>query len=160
MKVSDYDFSLPQELIAQSAIEPRDHSKLLVYNKENDKIEDKKFYDILDYLKKDDILVLNRTKVIPARLYGQKSNGVKLECFLLKRMEINKWEVLLKPAKKLKIGEEIYFSDKLKAKLLEIKEDGNRILEFEFSGVFENILDEIANMPLPPYITETLKDKK
>ena len=150
MKVSDFDFDLPKENIAQHAIEPRDHSKLLVLNKNTGEYSDNHFYNIIDYLKKGDVLVINRTKVIPARLFGSKENGVNIECFLLKRIELNKWEVLLKPAKRLKIGGEIFFSDKLSAKLLEIKEDGNRILEFKYEGVFEEILDELAEMPLPP----------
>ncbi|CAM3062683.1 tRNA preQ1(34) S-adenosylmethionine ribosyltransferase-isomerase QueA [Streptobacillus ratti] len=159
MKVEDYDFDLPLECIAQHAIDPRDHSKLLVLNKNNGNIEDKKFYNIIDYLTPNDILVINRTKVIPARLFGKKENGVILECFLLKRIDLTKWEVLLKPAKRLKINDKLIFSDKLSAKLLEIKEDGNRVMEFEFEGVFEEILDELAEMPLPPYITEKLEDK-
>lgn len=160
MKVSDFDFELPEELIAQSAIEPRDNSKLLIVDKKSENFEDKQFYDILDYLNEDDILVLNKTKVIPARLFGKKENGVNIECFLLKRMTYNNWEVLLKPAKKLKLGSMLYFSEELSARLLEIKEDGNRVLEFYFSGVFEEILDKIAQMPLPPYITKKLEDKK
>lgn len=160
MKVIDYDFNLPQELIAQVAIEPRDHSKLLVLNKNSGEISDKYFYNILDYLNDNDILVLNKTKVIPARLFGQKENGVKIECFLLKRIDLKKWEVLLRPAKRLKLGNKIYFSDELSATLLEIKDDGNRILEFEYEGVFEEILDRLAEMPLPPYITEKLENKE
>lgn len=160
MKVDDFDFELSEESIAQKPIEPRDHSKLLILNKKNGSFEDKKFYNILDYLTSNDILVINRTKVIPARLFGKKENGVILECFLLKRLDLNKWEVLLKPAKRLKVGNKIFFSEKLSATLLEIKEDGNRILEFHFEGVFENILDELAQMPLPPYIKEKLSDKE
>ena len=160
MKVSDFDFELPKESIAQHAIEPRDHSKLLVLNKSTGEYYDKHFYNIIDYLKKGDVLVINRTKVIPARLFGSKENGVNIECFLLKRIDLNKWEVLLKPAKRLKLGGEIFFSDKLSAKLLEIKEDGNRVLEFKYDGVFEEILDELAEMPLPPYITQKLENKE
>ena len=160
MKVSDFDFELPKESIAQHAIEPRDHSKLLVLNKSTGEYYDKHFYNIIDYLKKGDVLVINRTKVIPARLFGSKENGVNIECFLLKRIDLNKWEVLLKPAKRLKLDGEIFFSDKLSAKLLEIKEDGNRVLEFKYDGVFEEILDELAEMPLPPYITEKLENKE
>ena len=160
MKVSDFDFELPKESIAQHAIEPRDHSKLLVLNKSTGEYYDKHFYNIIDYLKKGDVLVINRTKVIPARLFGSKENGVNIECFLLKRIDLNKWEVLLKPAKRLKLGVELFFSDKFIAKLLEIKEDGNRVLEFKYDGVFEEILDELAEMPLPPYITEKLENKE
>ena len=114
----------------------------------------------MDYLKSGDVLVVNRTRVIPARLFGKKDTGSILECFLLKRLDQNKWEVLLKPAKKLKIGQKLVFLEgKLEAELLEIKEDGNRVLEFIYEGNFEEILDELGEMPLPPYIGEKLKDK-
>ncbi|BBM51638.1 S-adenosylmethionine-tRNA ribosyltransferase-isomerase [Leptotrichia trevisanii] len=160
MKISDFDFELPEELIAQHAVNPRDHSKLLVLNKKEKTLEHKKFYNIIDYLKKDDILVINRTKVIPARLFGHKENGVVLECFLLKRYDMYTWEVLLKPAKKLKIGQKLIFMEGvLEAELLEIKEDGNRIIKFSFEGRFEEILDKLGEMPLPPYIMEKLEDK-
>ena len=160
MNISDFDFELPEELIAQHAVEPRDHSKLLVLNKDKKTLEHKKFYNIIDYLKKDDVLVINRTKVIPARLFGHKENGVVLECFLLKRYDLYTWEVLLKPAKKLKIGQKLIFSDGiLEAELLEIKEDGNRVIKFNFEGRFEEILDKLGEMPLPPYIMEKLEDK-
>ena len=160
MNISDFDFELPEELIAQHAVEPRDHSKLLVLNKDKKTLEHKKFYNIIDYLKKDDVLVINRTKVIPARLFGHKENGVVLECFLLKRYDLYTWEVLLKPAKKLKIGQKLIFSDGiLEAELLEIKEDGNRIIKFNFEGRCEEILDKLGEMPLPPYIMEKLEDK-
>ena len=160
MKISDFDFELPEELIAQHAVNPRDHSRLLVLNKKEKILEHKKFYDIIDYLKKGDVLVINRTKVIPARLLGHKENGVVLECFLLKRYDLYTWEVLLKPAKKLKIGQKIIFLEGiLEAELLEIKDDGNRVVKFSFEGRFEEILDRLGEMPLPPYITEKLEDK-
>lgn len=160
MKLSDFDFDLPDNLIAQSAMEPRDHSKLMVLEKNKQVIEHKKFYNISDYLKKGDVLVVNRTRVIPARLFGKKDTGSILECFLLKRIDLNTWEVLLKPAKKLKIGQKLVFLErKLEAVLKEVKDDGNRILEFIYEGNFEEILDELGEMPLPPYITEKLKDK-
>ena len=160
MKISDFDFELPEELIAQHAVNPRDHSRLLVLNKKEKILEHKKFYDIIDYLKKGDVLVINRTKVIPARLLGHKENGVVLECFLLKRYDLYTWEVLLKPAKKLKIGQKIIFLEEvLEAELLEIKDDGNRVVKFSFEGRFEEILDRLGEMPLPPYITEKLEDK-
>ena len=160
MKISDFDFELPEELIAQHAVNPRDHSKLLVLNKKEKTLEHKKFYNIIDYFKKDDVLVINRTKVIPARLFGHKENGVVLECFLLKRYDMYTWEVLLKPAKKLKIGQKLIFLEGvLEAELLEIKEDGNRIIKFDFEGSFEEILDKLGEMPLPPYIMEKLEDK-
>lgn len=159
MNILEFDFDLPKELIAQHAVNPRDHSKLLVLNKEEKTMEHKKFYNIIDYLKEGDVLVLNRTKVIPARLFGKKENGVVLECFLLKRIDLNTWEVLLKPARKLKIGQKIIFSEELEAELLEVKEDGNRVLKFNFEGSFEEILDSLGEMPLPPYISEKLEDK-
>ena len=160
MKLSDFDFDLPDNLIAQSAMEPRDHSKLMVLEKNKQVIEHKKFYNISDYLKKGDVLVVNRTRVIPARLFGKKDTGSILECFLLKRIDLNTWEVLLKPAKKLKIGQKLVFLEgKLEAVLKEVKDDGNRILEFIYEENFEEILDELGEMPLPPYITEKLKDK-
>ena len=155
MNIAEFDFDLPEELIAQHAVNPRDHSKLLVLN-----IEHKRFYNIIDYLKKDDVLVINRTKVIPARLYGRKDTGTVLECFLLKRYDLYTWEVLLKPAKRLKIGQKIVFSENmLEAELIEIKSDGNRVLKFNYKGNFEEILDKLGEMPLPPYITEKLEDK-
>lgn len=160
MNISEFDFDLPEELIAQHAVNPRDHSKLLVLNKEKKEIEHKRFYNIIDYLKKDDVLVINRTKVIPARLYGRKDTGTVLECFLLKRYDLYTWEVLLKPAKRLKIGQKVVFSENLlEAKLIEIKEDGNRVLKFNYKGNFEEILDKLGEMPLPPYITEKLEDR-
>lgn len=159
MNILEFDFDLPKELIAQHAVNPRDHSKLLVLNKEEKTMEHKKFYNIIDYLKEGDVLVLNRTKVIPARLFGKKENGVVLECFLLKRIDLNTWEVLLKPARKLKVGQKIIFSEELEAELLEVKEDGNRVLKFNFEGSFEEILDRLGEMPLPPYISEKLEDK-
>ena len=160
MKISDFDFELPEELIAQHAVNPRDHSKLLVLNKKEKTLEHKKFYNIIDYLKKDDVLVINRTKVIPARLFGHKENGVVLECFLLKRYDLYTWEVLLKPAKKLKIGQKLIFLEGvLEAELMEIKEDGNRIIKFNFEGRSEEILEKLGEMPLPPYIVEKLEDK-
>lgn len=159
MNILEFDFELPEELIAQHAVNPRDHSKLLVLDKINKKIEHKKFYNIVDYLTDNDILVINRTKVIPARLFGHKENGTVIECFLLKRYNLNTWEVLLKPARRLKIGQKIIFSEELEAELLEIKEDGNRVLKFNFNGNFEEILDKLGEMPLPPYIAEKLEDK-
>ena len=159
MNIKEFDFNLPEELIAQHAVEPRDHSKLLVLDKKNKTREHKKFFNIIDFLKKNDVLVINRTKVIPARLFGKKETGSVMECFLLKRYDLYTWEVLLKPAKKLKLGQKIIFSDELSAELVEIKEDGNRVLKFEFEGRFEEILDRLGEMPLPPYIDEKLEDK-
>lgn len=161
MKIIEYDYNLPEELIAQSPLEPRDSSRLMILNREKQEIEHKKFYNIIDYFQKGDLLVRNSTKVIPARLFGQKETGGILEVFLLKRIDLNKWEVLLKPAKKLKLEQVLYFGEnkELKATLIEIKDDGNRILSFEYEGIFEEILDRLGQMPLPPYIGEKLKEK-
>lgn len=159
--LSDYDYYLPEELIGQSPREPRDSAKLLVINRESSKIEHKHFYNIIDYLKSGDVLVRNSTKVIPARIFGHKDSGGVLEILLIKRINIDTWECLLKPAKKLKLGQKVYIGEnnELVAELLEIKEDGNRILKFYYEGSFEENLDKLGNMPLPPYITESLKDK-
>ena len=160
MNINEFDFELPENLIAQNAIEPRDHSRLLVLNKSSNELEHKKFYNIIDYLDKGDVLVINRTKVIPARLFGKKDNGVVIECFLLKRYDMFTWEVLLKPAKRWKIGQRVIFLENiLEAELLEIKDDGNRVIRFIFDGNFEEILDKLGEMPLPPYITERLENK-
>ncbi|MBQ3437124.1 MAG: tRNA preQ1(34) S-adenosylmethionine ribosyltransferase-isomerase QueA [Fusobacterium sp.] len=159
--LSDYDYNLPEELIGQKPREPRDSSKLLVIKRKNNEIEHKYFHDIIDYLKKGDVLVRNSTKVIPARIFGHKDTGGILEILLIKRINIDTWECLLKPAKKLKLGQKIYIGEnkELIAELIEIKEDGNRILKFYYEGSFEENLDKLGNMPLPPYITETLKNK-
>lgn len=161
MKLSDYDYHLPEELIAQTPVEPRDSSKLMIVDKSKNILEDKIFRDIIDYFREGDVLVRNSTKVIPARLFGVKETGGVLEVFLLKRLELDKWEVLLKPAKKLKLNQELYFGEnkELKAKLIEIKDDGNRVLEFSYDGIFEEILDRLGQMPLPPYISEKLEEK-
>ncbi len=159
--LSDYDFFLPDNLIGQSPREPRDHSKLMLINKKNNSIEHKHFYDIIDYLTAGDVLVRNSTKVIPARIFGHKDTGGVLEILLIKRIDIDTWECLLKPAKKLKLNQKVYIgqNNELVAELLEIKEDGNRVLKFYYKGTFEENLDKLGNMPLPPYITENLKDK-
>ena len=160
MKTALFDYYLPEELIAQTPVEPRDHSRLLVYNRHTKEILHKHFYDIVDFLKPDDILVVNNTKVIPARLYGERegTHG-KVELLLLKRRDLTHWDVILKPGKTARIGTVYNFSDKLKGTITEIGEDGQRTIEFSFDGVFENILSEIGQMPLPPYIKEKLKDK-
>lgn len=160
-KLKDYDYYLPEELIGQKPREPRDHSKLMVVNKSTKQVESKLFYEILDYLKSGDVLVRNSTKVIPARLFGKKETGGILEILLIKRISIDTWECLLKPAKKLKIGQKLYVGEnnELIAELLEIKDDGNRVLKFEYQGVFEEVLDHLGKMPLPPYIIETLENK-
>ncbi len=160
-KLSDYDYHLPDELIGQKPREPRDHSKLMVVNKDEKKIEHKHFYDIIDYLKAGDVLVRNSTKVIPARLFGRKETGGVLEILLVKRVSLDSWECLLKPAKKLKLGQKLYVGEnnELVAELMEIKEDGNRVLKFYYEGAFEEVLDKLGKMPLPPYIVEALEKK-
>lgn len=160
--LTDYDYHLPEELIGQSPREPRDHSKLLVINREKQSVEHKKFYDIIDYLKSGDVLVRNSTKVIPARIFGHKESGGFLEILLLKRIDLDTWECLLKHAKKLKLGQKIYIGEnnELIAELIQIKEDGNRVLKFYYKGSFEENLNKLGSMPLPPYITEKLKDNK
>lgn len=159
MKLDDYDFYLPEELIGQKPAEPRDSSKLMVLNKKERTIEHKIFRDIIDYLKAGDVLVRNSTKVIPARLMGQKITGGVHEVFLLKRLSLDTWEVLINKAKKVKIGQVLTFGDILKGELLEVKEDGNRVIKFIYDGSFEEILDKLGQMPLPPYISEKLENK-
>lgn len=161
-KLHDYDYHLPEELIGQEPREPRDHARLMLVDKTNKKIEHKHFYDIIDYLQEGDILVRNSTKVIPARLFGHKETGGVLEILLIKRINLDTWECLLKPAKKLKLGQKLYVgqNSELVAELIEIKDDGNRVLKFIYEGAFEEVLDKLGNMPLPPYIVETLKEKE
>ncbi len=159
MKLSDYDYYLPEELIAQTPVYPRDSSRLMVLNKTEKRIENKKFGDITDYLKKGDLLVVNSTRVIPARLIGKKDNGVIIEIFLLKRVDSERWECLVKPGKRLKVGSEVFIGDELSAVIEEIKEDGNRVVRFKFNGIFEEVISKIGEMPLPPYIREKLKEK-
>ena len=158
--VNTYDYFLPEELIAQTPVEPRDISRMIVFDKSTRGIEHKHFYDIADYLVAGDVLVINNTRVLPARLYGYKSTGAKLEVLLLKRHSINVWECLMKPAKRLHIGDELVFNEELKCKLLEIMPDGNRKIEFIYDGVLEDILSRVGTMPLPPYIREKLKDQE
>ncbi|WP_055071192.1 tRNA preQ1(34) S-adenosylmethionine ribosyltransferase-isomerase QueA [Clostridium massiliamazoniense] len=162
MKVKDFYFDLPEELIAQHPLEKRDSSKLMVVNRETGNIEHKHFHDILGYLKKGDTLVLNNTRVLPARLIGEKSEtGGKIEFLLLKRLSGDKWECLAKPGKRARIGTEFTFGDgKLKAVVTAIGEEGNREIEFKYDGIFEQVLDELGQMPLPPYIHEKLEDKE
>ena len=159
MKKSDFYYDLPEELIAQHPAEPRDNARLLVYHKNSGKIEDKHFYDIIDYLRPGDVLVVNDTKVIPARIYGYRdTTGGKIEFLLHKRVDLTDWEVLAKPARKALPGNIIRFSDKLYAEVLSCGEDGIRQVRFHFDGVFEDILREIGEMPLPHYIHEKLED--
>lgn len=162
MKVKDFDFYLPQELIAQHPMEKRDESRLMVVDRKSGQIEHKIFKDILAYLNEGDCLVLNNTRVLPARLIGEKeSTGGKIEFLLLRRIEGDTWETLVKPGKKAKIGARFIFgSGELKAEVKSMGEDGSRIIEFEYDGIFEEVLDNLGQMPLPPYITERLEDKE
>lgn len=158
---SDYYFNLPEELIAQDPLRDRASSRLMVLDKETGEYSHQSFRDIKNYLKAGDCLVLNNTKVIPARLYGsRKDTGAVIEVLLLKRRSDTTWETLVKPGKKARIGQEIVFGDGLlEAKVVGIEEEGNRIIEFSFEGIFEEILDKLGEMPLPPYITHKLQDK-
>lgn len=160
MKTSDFDYYLPEELIAQTPLEPRDTSRLLVYDRKNDKIEHKHFYDVIDYLNAGDVLVINNTKVLPARIFAYTVHGGRVEVLLLKRLNLTDWEVLVKPGKKAKPGVRLVVNEKLSLTVLENQiESGGRIVRFEFDGVFEDILSKVGEMPLPPYITEKLKDQ-
>ena len=162
MKVKDFYFDLPKEFIAQHPLTKRDESKLMVVNKTSGEIEHKKFKDIIEYLKPGDCLVLNDTRVLPARLIGVKDGtGGKMEFLLLKRIDINHWETLVKPGKKAKIGTRFIFGNgELAAQVISISEGGSRVVKFEFEGIFEEVLDRLGEMPLPPYITEKLQDKE
>ncbi len=161
MKTNEFDYNLPEELIAQHPTKNRDEARMMVLDKNTGDREDKYFYDIINYLQAGDVLVMNDTRVIPARLFGHRpEKEEKIEVFLLTNTEGSKWEVLVRPGKKMKIGTEVIFSEELSCKVLEIKEDGNRIVEFYYEGIFNEILDRLGNMPLPPYIKEKLKDNE
>ena len=162
MTTKDFYYDLPPELIAQTPLTDRSASRLLVLNKESGEISHEHFYDIPAHLKPGDCLVMNNTRVIPARLYGCKEGtGGKIEFLLLKRLELDKWEVILRPGKKAKPGSRFEFGGGLlRAEVLEVIEDGNRIVRFEYDGVWEEILDKLGEMPLPPYIKEKLSDKE
>ena len=159
-KLSTYDYYLPENLIAQTPLEKRDESRLLVFDRKTKDIYHRHFKDITSFLKKGDVLVVNNTRVLPARLLGKKDTGASVEILLLKRRNMTDWEVLLKPAKRVKIGTILTISDELKCELLEVLDDGNRMVRFIFDGVFEDILDKVGSMPLPHYIHEKLKDKE
>ena len=160
MKVSEFNYNLPEELIAQTPIKNRDESRLLVLNRKKQTIEHKIFKDIIDYLKPGDCLVRNNTKVIPARLYGKKETGANIEFLLLKRIEGDFWEVMVRPGRKLPTGTKVTFGNGLlEAEILEVLEGGNRKVKFSYNGIFNEILDQIGLMPLPPYIKEKLEDK-
>lgn len=160
-KTSDFYYDLPEELIAQTPLKDRDHSRLLVLDKVTGEIEHKHFYEVVDYLNEGDCIVINDTKVLPARLFGvRKDTGAIIELLLLKRIDGKKWETLVKPGKKAKVGVELIFKDSLlSGKIIDVHDDGNRTIEFEFDGIFEEILDQLGEMPLPPYIHEKLEDK-
>lgn len=161
MDVKDFDYDLPEELIAQDPLEDRSSSRLMVLDKKTGDIKHKIFRDVVDYLQPGDCLVLNNTKVIPARLFGVKEGTeAKIEILLLKRKENDIWETLVKPGKKCKPGVKISFGEGLLiGEVLEVVEDGNRLIRFHYDGIFEEILDQLGQMPLPPYITHQLKDK-
>ena len=157
----DFYYDLPEELIAQTPVEPRDSSRLLVYSKSEDKIYHRHFYDITEFLRPGDLLVINNTRVIPARIFGHVENHESvLETLLLKRIDYTHWETIMRPAKKARLGSVIHYSDELSAVVTEVGEYGARTIEFKFEGVFEDILDKVGNMPLPPYIKEKLQDKE
>lgn len=158
-KKSDFYYDLPEELIAQTPMEPRDCSRLLVYDRKIDKVEHRIFRDVLSYLNEGDVLVINDTKVLPARLFAQTPNGGAVEVLLLKRLDIDEWEVLVKPGRKAAAGKTLKIGDEMSLKVKGITDSGERIVKFEYDGVFEEILQRIGTMPLPPYIKEKLKDK-
>lgn len=160
MLVTDFDYDLPQELIAQHPMEPRDHSRLLIVDKKTGEIEHKHFYDLVNYLKPGDVLVFNDTRVIPARLHGTKDTGAHVEVFLLTRRDATDWEVLVRPGKKLQVGAKINFSDELSCEVIEHTDFGGRVVRFKYDGIFEEILDRLGETPLPPYITAPLEDKE
>lgn len=159
MNTKDFDYELPETLIAQTPVEPRDSAKMLVYHRDTTEIEHKHFYDLTDYLQKGDVLVVNNTRVLPARLYGVKVGGTaRVEVLLLKRRQLDEWEVLVKPGKRLKVGARIAFEHDLTAEVIGETKTGERIVRFFYQGVFETILEKIGSMPLPPYIHEKLND--
>lgn len=160
MQVKDFTYELPQELIAQHPMEPRDHSRLLVVDKNTGMVEHRHFYDLCEYLRPDDLLVFNDTRVIPARLHGVKDTGARVEVFLLTRLDSTDWEVLVKPGRKLRVGAKIKFSDELACEIIDDTDFGGRVARFCYEGVFEEILDRLGETPLPPYITAPLEDKE
>lgn len=160
MKTHDFYYDLPEELIAQEPIADRSSSRLMCLDKATGKTEDRHFYDIVDLLRPDDLLVLNDTKVIPARLFGKKTDtGGAIEFLLLRRITADEWEVILKPGRRAKPGAKFIFGDELFAEVLSVGEDGTRIVKFSYDGIFEEVLDRLGEMPLPPYITKRLEDK-
>ena len=161
MKLSDFMYDLPEERIAQTPAEPRDHSRLMVVHRDSHELEHRHFYDVIDYLKPGDMLVINETRVIPARLIGERPTGGACEVLLLRQLAPKRWETLVKPGKKLKPGAEVIFGGgRLKGHVLETTDVGGRIVEFECKGAFEAALDELGEMPLPPYIHEKLQNRE
>lgn len=161
MNTSDFYFDLPKELIAQTPIEPRDHSRMLCLDRKTGKLAHKHFYDVVDLLEPGDTLVINDSRVLPARLYGKKQGtGSDIEFLLLEQKQQDVWEILCKPGKKAKVGAKFTFGGLLDAEIIEVCDDGNRIARFTYDGSFFDILDQIGQMPLPPYITEKLEDKE
>ena len=159
-KKSDFYYDLPESQIAQTPAEPRDSSRLLVYDRKNKQIEHKIFTDIIDYLREGDLLVVNKTRVLPARMYAQTAHGGAVEVLLLKRYDIHTWEVLMKPGKKGKIGAKFTVNEALSFTVKDITDSGERIIEFSYEGVFEEILQKVGTMPLPPYIKEKLENQQ
>lgn len=158
-KKSDFYYDLPESQIAQTPAEPRDSSRLLVYDRKTKKIEDRIFHDITEYLHEGDVLVINNTKVLPARMYAQTVNGGVVEVLLLKRYDLRTWEVLMRPGKKGKIGVKMKISDELSLEVKDITDSGERIVEFDYNGTFEDILSKVGTMPLPPYIKAKLENQ-
>ena len=158
LKKSDFWYDLPEELIAQTPAEPRDSSRLLVYHRDTKEIEHRIFRDITDYLKAGDVLVVNRTRVLPARIYARTVNGCAVEVLLLKRLALDEWEVLVRPGRKCRPGTHLVVSEELALDVLSVTESGERIVKFVYDGTFEDILSRVGSMPLPPYIHEKLSD--
>ncbi|NLP44325.1 MAG: tRNA preQ1(34) S-adenosylmethionine ribosyltransferase-isomerase QueA [Peptococcaceae bacterium] len=161
MKLEDFDYDLPKELIAQNPVEPRDSSRLMVVNRSKKTVVHSRFNQLIEFLKPGDVLVLNKTKVLPARIIGQKEQtNARIEILLLRRISQDVWEILVKPARRLKIGQKVIFGEGLLVgELVSALENGNRIMQFYYEGLFEQVLDRLGEMPLPPYITSELKDK-
>lgn len=160
MRAKDFDYFLPQDLIAQHPLEPRDHSRLMLLDKTSGRLQHDIFSNLCEYLQKDDLLIFNDTRVIPARLHGVKESGAKAEVLLLTRINTTDWEVLVRPGKKLQVGTTIIFSEDLTCNVISNTDFGGRTIRFSYKGVFEEILDRLGETPLPPYINEPLKDSE
>ena len=158
LKKSDFYYDLPEELIAQTPAEPRDSSRLLVYHRDTRQLEHKIFRDVIDYLKAGDVLVVNRTRVLPARVYAHTEHGGAVEVLLLKRLDLTRWEVLVRPGRKCRPGAHLIVNEELSLRVLSVTDSGERIVEFMYDGTFEDILSRVGTMPLPPYIHEKLTD--